>query len=216
MKVEVEITGIEEDILKEIINIGFAKVADSFAIMAKQQVLIQVPKVEMVPIAELDAVLPENKWEDSVVQSDIQGDMKAKNFLIFKQRQAMKLSDICIGCENDFAGNYNAMRKSLLLETSNILTGALLTQFANIFNMSLCGTPPVAVPYTLRKTFADLIQNLITFKPIVLTVKTQFLNIGEEIELPMVLVLDINSMFKILSAIRKRNQTDLNWLAHNN
>lgn len=216
MKVEVEITGIEEDILKEIINIGFAKVADSFAIMAKQPVMIQVPRVEMISVDELDSVLPENDYEDSVVQSDIAGDMTAKNFLIFKQKQISKFSDICIGCEDKFEGNYNAMRKSLLLETSNILTGALLTQFANIFNMSLCGTPPVAVPYSLRKTFAELIQNLITFKPIVLTVKTQFLNVGEEIELPMVLVFDINSMFKIINAIRKRNASDLNWMAHRN
>ena len=214
MKTEIEITGLEEDILKEIINIGLAKVADSFAIMAKQPVMLHIPRIEMVSIEALDKVLPENEAEDAIIESDIDGDIHAKSFLIFKPEQSAKISDSCIGSKESFAGNYNAMQKSLLLEISNILTGALITQFANIFHMDLVGMPPVSVPFRLRKTFAELIANLIISKPIVLTVKTNFLNMGQEVDLPMILVFDVNSMLKILSIIRKQNIEDANWLAH--
>jgi chemotaxis protein CheC len=214
MSNELQMSEYEADILKEIINIGMAKVADSFAVLAQQPVLLQVPSIDIVPVEELDQVLPQNEREDMVVQSDIQGDMNAKDFLIFKQVQTDKLSDICIGRELGYQGNYNAMRRSLLLETSNILTGSLLTQFGNIFRQRIYGTPPVMVPYQLRKTFAELISNLILFKPFVFTIKTEFLNVRQVVELPMVIVFDANSIGKILSIIRQRSMADANWLAH--
>ncbi|MGZ5281646.1 MAG: chemotaxis protein CheC [Bacteroidia bacterium] len=217
MDTEDEVSALEVDILKEIINIGLAKVADSFAMMAKEPVMLHVPKIEILNLEALNNALPENESTDYVIESDIKGDLNAKSLLIFKQAQATKLSTLCLGPEKDFKGNYNAMKQSLLLETSNILTGALITQFANIFHMNLVGMPPVAVPYRLRRTFADLIVgNLVLNKPIVLTVKTHFLNTGKEVELPMIVVLDISSMYKIISIIRESNKLDTNWLAHHN
>lgn len=214
MENQLQISDYEADILKEIINIGMAKVADSFSVLAQQPVLLQVPSIDIVSAAELDHILPQNEKEDMVVQSDIEGDINAKDYLIFKQHQTNKLSDICIGPEMGFQGNYSAMRRSLLLETSNILTGSLLTQFGNIFGLRIYGTPPVMVPYQLRKTFTELIRNLILFKPFVFTIKTEFLNIRQVVELPMLIVFDANSINRVLDIIRIRSSADRNWLAH--
>lgn len=216
MNIDTEISDLEEDILKEIINIGLAKVADSFAVMAKQPVMLNVPRIETVHTGDLNSVLPVSEENDAIIESNITGDLLAKALLIFSHAQVDKLAYHCIGPEAGFKGNYNAMKKSLVTETSNILTGALVTQFANIFGMKLVGMPPVAVPYRLREVFASHIGDLLLHNPIVITVKTHFLNSGKEVELPMVLIFDINSVKKIFTIIRDRNKADTNWLAHDN
>ena len=214
MKIEVDISELEEDTLKELISIALAKVADSFSILSKQPVLLHVPNIQVVTMEELDNILPESSREDSVVESDISGDINAKDFLIFKKDAATRYTEICIGPEAGFKGNYMAMQRSLFMETSNILTGSLLTVWAEVFQMDLCGMPPKLVPYRLRKTFGELVANLALFKPFVIAIKTEFLNIGVTIQLPMVVVFDVNSILKIVTIIRKRAKMDPRWLAH--
>jgi chemotaxis protein CheC len=214
MKIEVDITEFEEDTLKELISIALAKVADSFGVLSKQPVLLHVPDIQVVSMEELDNILPESTREDCVVESDISGDINAKDFILFQHAAGLRYTEICLGSEQAFKGNYLAMQRSLYMETSNILTGSLLTVWADVFQMDLCGMAPKLVPYRVRKTFGELVANLAMFKPFVISIKTEFLNIGVTIQLPMVIVFDVNSILKIVTIIRNRAKMDPRWLAH--
>lgn len=208
----IEITDLERDFIREIVNIGLAKAADSFAVIARDTVLVNVPDVKIMDPRSMESLLPENDRTDTVVQSDIKGEVNGKTFILFDEHEASRLAEICIGKEEDYKGNYAAMKRSLLLETSNILTGAIITQLANILKLHIYGSAPVVVPYALRKSFQDLISDFPIFKPFILTINTRFVNAGKLVELPLLIVFDMDTIEKILSIIRQRNQSGMNWL----
>jgi chemotaxis protein CheC len=211
---DIVINEVEQDIIKELINIGLAKSADSFAQIAKDNVLLSVPDVQ---IMEPDTVLdffPESSQTDTVVQSDVKGDLNGKTFIVFTEMQSNRLADLCLGGSSNFQGNYPAMKRSLLLEISNILTGALVTQLANLLSLHLYGTPPMIVPYAIRKNFKELISDLPLFKPFVLTVKTQFVNSGKLVEMPLLIVFDMDTVQKVLTIIRNKSAANSKWLTH--
>ncbi|MGZ5281750.1 MAG: chemotaxis protein CheC [Bacteroidia bacterium] len=201
-----EVSEVELDITRELINIGLAKVADSLAAIAKETVLVNVPDIKLLRPENLDKILPVSNPQDIVIQSDIVGDITGQTFLIFTQKQIENIAKVCIGCKEDFTGNYGAMEKSLLLEISNMLTGALVTQLADILQFTLHGLPPQFVPYRDRNTFHELIKNLNTCRPFVFTVKTEFKNTGNIAEMPLLVVFDADTFEKVITAIREKNE----------
>jgi chemotaxis protein CheC len=207
-----EITDLERDFIREIVNIGLAKAADSFAVIARDKVMVNVPSVEILDPKEVESVLPENSRTDTVVQSDVKGEVNGKTFILFDENEAARLAEICIGREEDYKGNYSAMKRSLLLETSNILTGAIITQLANILKLHIYGSAPVVVPFALRRSFHDLISDFPVFKPFILTINTRFVNAGQHVELPLVIIFDMDTIEKILVIIRQRSKVGTNWL----
>lgn len=207
MEENLRINKLEADIFREIINIGLAKVADSFSVIARQTVLLNVPDVTVADEERVNSLLPPSEREDFVILSNIDGEISGKTFIIFEEMNAQRLAEICIGRETGFKGNYLALKKSLLLEVSNILTGSLATQLANIFDLYIHGQPPEFVPYAMRHSFRDLVSDLVVYKPVILTVKTEFLNSQNVVEMPMVLLFDLYSMQKIRTVIRKKQAT---------
>lgn len=200
-----DVSEVELDITREIINIGLAKVADSLATIAKETVLVDVPDVRLLNPDDLDKVLPASNPQDIVIQSDVEDDISGETFLIFTQKQIENISEVCIGCKDNFSGNYGAMEKSLLLEISNILTGALITQLADILHFKLHGLPPQFVPFRDRVTFLELIKNLHSCRPFVFTVKTEFKNTGNIAEMPLLVVFDAETFDKVINAIRHKD-----------
>jgi chemotaxis protein CheC len=201
---EIKVTHDEEDILKEVINIALAKVADSFSVIARQTVLLNVPSIRIADEHEVNSLLPHSERQDFVIQSEIEGELHGKTFIIFEEQNANNLAEVCLGKEDGFRGNYLALKKSLMLEVSNILTGSLATQLANIFDLYIHGLPPVFVPYAMRHSFKSLVSDLVVFKPVILTVKTEFINSKNVVEMPMVALFDVMSMQKIRQVIRQK------------
>jgi chemotaxis protein CheC len=213
MNETIEISELERDFIREIINIGLAKAADSFAVIARDTVHVNVPSVEIMDPRDVTSVLPTNERTDTVVLSDVKGDVNGKTFILFDEKEASRLAEICVGKEEDYKGNYSAMRRSLLLEVSNILTGAIITQLANILKLHIYGSAPIVVPFALRKSFQDLIADFPIFKPFVLTVNTRFVNAGKMVELPLVIIFDMDTIEKVLGIIRARSTGGIkNWI----
>lgn len=208
----IEITELERDFIREMVNIGLAKAADSFAVIARDKVLVNVPEVQIMDPRDVSSVLPDNNRSDTVVLSDVKGEVNGKTFILFDEKEAIRLAEICIGREDEYKGNYAAMKRSLLLETSNILTGAIITQLANILKLHIYGSAPVVVPFALRKSFSDLISDFPVFKPFILTINTRFINAGKLVELPLVIIFDMDTIEKILGIIRSRSKNGMNWL----
>jgi chemotaxis protein CheC len=209
----IEISELERDFIREMINIGLAKAADSFAVIARDKVHMNVPSVEIMDPRDVSNVLPENDRTDTVVLSDVKGEVNGKTFILFDEEEATRLAEICIGKESDYKGNFAAMRRSLLLEISNILTGAIITQLANILKLHIYGSAPIVVPFALRKSIHDLISDFPIFKPFVLTVNARFANAGKMVDLPLVIIFDMDTIEKVLEIIRARNASGAkNWM----
>ena len=194
-------TDLERDIIREILNIGLARAADSFAIVAKDRVLLEVPNIDLLMSEDILQRVREYQSRHVAIQSDIRGDFNGTTLMFFSGQHVQRLSRVCLRMQTDESLNVNELQESLLLEISNIITGALVTQLANILKANIYGAPPTAP----RGDIADTLQSLIPeqqLQPLIFTVITQFSDKDNMVELPLMLFFDRATFIKILDIIR--------------
>ena len=194
---------IEKDIIKEIINISLAKAADSFAVISKDTVLINVPDLQV--ITQEMAVSEISKREEIkvIIHSEIMGDLKGNTLLLFNQEHVDKLAEVCLS--KHFNEVDDIVKNSLLLEISNIITGTLVTQLANILKLNLYGSVPDEPIYPSEKELDNFRLNLSATRSFLVTIHTEFINHKNKVGLPLMIIFDIQNLNKILELIRKNN-----------
>ena len=198
---DLSMTDLERDIIREILNIGLARAADSFAIIAKERVLLEVPNIDLVMSDDIIQRVREYQSRHAVIQSDIRGEFNGTTLMFFSGQHVQRLSRVCLRMQTSESVEVNELQESLLLEISNIITGALVTQLANILKANIYGAPPTAP----RGDIADTLQILIPeqqLQPLIFTVITQFSDKDNMVELPLMLFFDRVTFIKILEIIR--------------
>ena len=202
MITEPQITELERDIIKEILNIGLARAADSFAAIAKDRVLLKVPDITLIEVKELLNLVA--KYEDThiIIQSDVKGEFNGATLMLFSDDHVVRLSEICLSMLEVQKGELSVMQESLLLEISNIITGALVTQLANILKANIYGSPPKAPKSHIADSLKGILVQHPLFQPLVFTVVTQFTHNSKSVELPLLLFFDTNTLLKMLETIR--------------
>lgn len=204
---ELQVNELELDIIKEILNIGLARAADSFAVIAKDRVLLKVPDLQLIEGKDMLKII--SKYQDShvIIQSDIKGDFNGTTLMLFSEAHIEKLTEVCLMMFNEKSNGkeLTPMQESLLLEISNIITGALVTQLANILKANIYGSPPVAPKNDIADSLKDILMQHPLFQPLIFTVITQFTHHSKMVELPLMLFFDTNTFIKILEIIRSYN-----------
>lgn len=134
---------IEEDLAKEIVNIGLAKAADSFSFFTREKVLIRSVDFQFLKLEELSIVSHKKGENIHLLSSEIKGDMSGWCFLIFSESEALNLFQISLpeSMFNDPV-KYSEMGAAVLKEADNIITASVLTQFSNLFNLNTWGHVP--------------------------------------------------------------------------
>lgn len=208
------INDIEKDLFREIANIGLSKAADSLASIAKDRVLLSVPDIHMAKPNSLVQIITDDEDGEElfVVQSDIKGELEGKTLLLFSKVQADKFLSKTLETIGDYEGSEAALKKSLLLEISNIITGSIITQFANIFNIDIYSSVPKIPEHDLPKTIDQITKELSSFQPIVFTIKAKFLNGDKLSKLPLLVIFDTDTLLKLLSYVRSEHNKNFNML----
>lgn len=194
-------TDLERDIIREILNIGLARAADSFAVIAQERVLLEVPNIDLLVSDDILRKVREYQSRHVPIQSDIRGDFNGTTLMFFSGQHIQRLSRVCLRMQTDESLEVNELQESLLLEISNIITGALVTQLANILKANIYGAPPIAP----RGDIAENMQNLLPaqqLQPLIFSVITQFSDRDNTVELPLMLFFDRVTFVKILEIIR--------------
>ena len=194
-------TDLERDIIREILNIGLARAADSFAIIAKDRVLLEVPNIDLLMSEDILQRVREYQSRHVAIQSDIRGDFNGTTLMFFSGQHVQRLSRVCLRMQTDESLDVNELQESLLLEISNIITGALVTQLANILKANIYGAPPTAPRGDIAVTLQSLIPEQ-QLQPLIFTVITQFSDKDNMVELPLMLFFDRVTFVKILDIIR--------------
>ena len=194
-------TELERDIIREILNIGLARAADSFAAVAQEKVLLEVPNLDLLMSDDILRKVQEYGVNHVAIQSDIRGDFTGTTLMFFSGQHVQRLSRVCLRMQVSDSIQVNELQESLLLEISNIITGALVTQLANILKANIYGAPP--------STFSGDIKALAThlapgeaLQPLIFSVITQFSDENNSVELPLMLFFDRATFEKILDIIR--------------
>ncbi|MBH8556771.1 chemotaxis protein CheC [Hymenobacter ruber] len=194
-------TELERDIIREILNIGLARAADSFAVIAQERVLLEVPNIDLLMSDDILHRVREYQTRHVPIQSDIRGDFNGTTLMFFSGQHVQRLSRVCLRMQTPETLELNELQESLLLEISNIITGALVTQLANILKANIYGAPPVAP----KGDIAENLQSLLPaqqLQPLIFSVITQFSDRDNTVELPLMLFFDRVTFQKILEIIR--------------
>ena len=198
---DLSMTELERDIIREILNIGLARAADSFAVIAQERVLLEVPNIDLLMSDDILHRVRDYQTRHVPIQSDIRGDFTGTTLMFFSGQHIQRLSRVCLRMQTDESLVLNELQESLLLEISNIITGALVTQLANILKANIYGAPP-SVP---RGDIADNLHSLLPdqqLQPLIFSVITQFSDRDNTVELPLMLFFDRVTFIKILEIIR--------------
>ena len=123
---------LQEDVLKEIVNIGSGHAATALASMLGRPIEQSVPNVRLVPLAEMPDML--GGAEKVVVAGflSVTGDFSGYLMMFLDFEQAEKIISMVKGKplrkrEKPHLRRFSAMDKSVLCETVNIMGGSYLT-----------------------------------------------------------------------------------------
>ena len=206
----ININLLEKDILKEIFNVGISKAADALSSLLKTNrgIILTVPDIKIIGPNEVAQEI--RNYDEAVlaIRSKLQGDMKGLTVLLFFDRQIEWIIQHSVSERTLHHEQLSRLRMSVLLEIGNILTGAVLTQFANILGIEVQGLPPEGMVVTETNSVENIICDLPPCQPIVLSIKTDFLDRETVIELPLLIVLVISSLSAILNNIRDKGIYD--------
>ncbi|SMC00384.1 CheC, inhibitor of MCP methylation [Hymenobacter roseosalivarius DSM 11622] len=195
-------TELERDIIREILNIGLARAADSFASIAQETVLLEVPSLDLVPGTSILERVKVYEKDHVVIQSDIKGEFNGSTLMFFSGQHVQRLSRVCLRLSKPESVEIDELQESLLLEISNIITGALVTQLANILKANIYGAPPIAPKGHLDTSLTRLVAQNPLYQPMVFSVITHFSDKKYSVELPLMLFFDRETFVKILEIIR--------------
>ena len=199
---KLEISELEKDIIKELVNIGLARAADSFAIISKERVLLTVPNLLLIESEKVLDLVGSYEQTHLFIQSDIKGDFNGTTLMLFSDQHIKRLTEVCLGDTSRFTTGLAEMQQSLLLEISNIITGALVTQLANILKCNIYGSPPVAPTLPIADSLKDILRDHPLFQPLVITVMTKFTDSFRHVDLPLFLFFDTETIIKIVDIVR--------------
>ncbi|MBU6121562.1 chemotaxis protein CheC [Hymenobacter siberiensis] len=194
-------TDLERDIIREILNIGLARAADSFAVIAQERVLLEVPNIDLLMSDDILHRVRDYQTRHVPIQSDIRGDFNGTTLMFFSGQHVQRLSRVCLRMQTSETLELNELQESLLLEISNIITGALVTQLANILKANIYGAPPVAPKGDIAENLQSLLPDQ-QLQPLIFSVITQFSDRDNTVELPLMLFFDRVTFGKILEIIR--------------
>ena len=195
-------TELERDVVREILNIGLARAADSFAVIAQEKVLLEVPSLDLMPGNGILDMVREIQQTNVAIQSDIRGEFNGTTLMFFSGQHIQRLSRVCLRMDTPASTAIDEMQESLLLEISNIITGALVTQLANILKARIYGAPPTAPHGDIADSLHNLLAAQPQVQPLIFSVITQFSDKENSVELPLMLFFDRVTFIKILEIIR--------------
>lgn len=205
------INELEKDVLREIINIGLARAADSFAHFSCEQVLLDVPDIKIIETKVFPEIIDEFHSVYTVIRSDIRGDLNGKTFMLFPEDPIQRIATACLNDAPNQGGSQEQVQHKLL-EISHIISAALCAQVGGMLGLELHTEEPEAIFENEQKTIHNIISDLPEGQPFMITIKTHFRKLFKILELPMLVVFDSRSISRLLQIIRRYNLYDFKLL----
>ncbi|MEJ7663315.1 MAG: hypothetical protein WKG07_29130 [Hymenobacter sp.] len=93
---DLSMTDLERDIIREILNIGLARAADSFAVIAQDRVLLEVPNIDLLMSDDILRKVREYQSKHVPIQSDIRGDFNGTTLMFSPASTCSAPSRVCL------------------------------------------------------------------------------------------------------------------------
>ncbi len=147
----------EQDVLREIANIGLSKSADALSFFVKERVLIEDIKISIGNPSSLPKFSRTKAEKLYILETLLKGEMKGGCYLVFDPSEVSLLNKICI--PNSMANSQanDSITHEILLEIDNIVSASVITQFSNLLQLKIYGH----VPKMMRWNSNEVDKNLL-------------------------------------------------------
>lgn len=140
------LNALELDALTELVNIGVSGAAASLREMVGQEILLSVPKVELLPRTQAITVLRHSEEAKLIaVHQVFEGDITGRAMLIFPESNSLEIVRAVAG-EHHSLEDIMDLEQEALAETGNIILNGCLATIANMLERSL----KMSLPEILR------------------------------------------------------------------
>jgi chemotaxis protein CheC len=154
-----DLTTIQEDALKELLNIGFGRAAASLSQLTGHRVLLDVPAVSIHPIENLkDALASVIRDDVASVHQIFSGPVAGDALLILNYQAAGILKELLTD-EPALPLHVDASAREVLTEVGNILLNACLGTFGNLLDVQVSFSIPHLDLDTLHGVLESLLVN---------------------------------------------------------
>jgi chemotaxis protein CheC len=131
------LSDLELDALTELVNIGVSSAASSLREMVGEEILLSVPKVELLPRAKAVEILQKSESAKLVaVHQVFEGDITGRAMLIFPEAKSLEIVRAVTG-GNLSLEDIIELEQEALAETGNIILNGCLATIANMLERSL-------------------------------------------------------------------------------
>ncbi len=192
----------QQDVLTELINIGFSRTAAALSELTGDRVLLEVPAVSMHPIQELGAVLRGFISGDiATVHQVFTGPVSGDALLLLNSEGAVLLTDLLTDpAPRAGRARLDESRREVLAEVGNILLNACLGMFGNLLEVQISFSVPRVEMEALESMMRSLVvgQSELQYA---LVVRTRFRLRNDAVQGYLVIVLGVSSMDRLIQAL---------------
>jgi chemotaxis protein CheY-P-specific phosphatase CheC len=139
----VRLSEVEVAAIREILNHGFQKAAESLAFFMNDRITIKASEFRIETIGEYRNSFRIKNSSKYVLTTQIIGEISGYSYLVFSESDTHRLFELGIPATIDRnSPAFTMMSNALLLELDNIVSASVITQFANILSCKMHGGVP--------------------------------------------------------------------------
>ncbi|MBF8276643.1 MAG: hypothetical protein HW390_1716 [Candidatus Brocadiaceae bacterium] len=198
------LTEMQTDALKEIMNIGVSKSATQLSTLLIDEIRLEVPEVNILTPAEVNNALFINnvlsaKGEESIVYQELTGMLAGRAYLIFRGEDSKFLSQAVLGNAFSHAGEkLQFYEQEAVMEIGNIIISSCIASIANTLKDKITLSTPVYTEDSLPQILSKMANDMV-----VLVVKTALCASKRDITGTLVIVITSDMVDSVISKLSR-------------
>ncbi len=171
---ELKLTDLQLDALREIGTIGAGNAATGLSKMLNKRISISVPSTRVVKLEKVPELLGGAELLVAVVYFQVTGPFMGSILLIFSLKEALRLVDLLLGKKDGETQILDEFAGSALKELGNISTGSYLSALSSVVKMRLVQSIPGLATDMLQAVLDGILIKLALETENALVVDTEF------------------------------------------
>lgn len=184
------LTELQLDALTELVNLGVSSAATSLSELVREEVLLSVPRVDIVTLERAIENLREHDVRHLVgVHQEFDGEIRGRALLIFPEGRSMELIRALVGADLSLE-DIVELEQEALAETGNIVLNGCLSTLANCLRRNL----RISLPAVIHGDGAEFFRLGVGADESVLFVYINFAVKHRDIQGFLAMILDLPSL----------------------
>lgn len=171
-----ELTEIQLDVLKEVINVGAGNAATALSQLVNRRVDMGIPNIRIMSFTEMINTLGSDEDITVAVELKVFGDAPGNILYTMKHDKAYKFANILL---EGYSDKSEEVYMSLFHETGNILGNAFLNAIARFTNLNMITSVPAVAIDMLVAIISSSLIDAEQYDDYVLSIETSFMDTSD-------------------------------------